>query len=221
MPRRGSIYDADHQRWRLAVLDRDGWQCRIRGPRCLGAATEADHIVDVADGGARLDLANGRAACKPCNSGRSARKKHREGWRRSATRIMLVVGPPGAGKSTYVREHAGPADVVVDMDVIAEALGSRSSHGRVGGSLEAARAARNAVLREIQRGELSAPVAWIVSANPNAERQFPHHEVVIVDPGREEVLRRCREAGRPAEWAGLVDDWYRRRPDRVGPSREW
>ena len=53
---------------RLATLARDGGVCQIRGERCTWVATEADHIVEVTAGGALYDLANLRAACKPCNA---------------------------------------------------------------------------------------------------------------------------------------------------------
>lgn len=213
----------DSPQWarvRVEVLERDGYRCRIRGDKCTEEATEVDHIIPWEAGGAWFELTNLRAACSNCNKGRAARTKHREGWRRSSTRIILVVGPPGAGKSTHVAAHAGGRDVVVDYDQLAQALGSQATHDH--GS-EVAGAARNAVLRKIQRGELDAPVAWIISANPKAEEMFPHHETVTIDPGRDEVLRRCVESGRPAKWRRLVDEWYAGRGAgvRVGPSREW
>lgn len=41
--------------------------------------------------------------------------------------VTLVSGPPCAGKSTWVGQHAGPGDLVLDFDVIARGeLGSRS-----------------------------------------------------------------------------------------------
>ena len=60
-------------RWpklRLLVLNRDQRICRVRGPRCTGTATQADHIIPWSLDGAWFDLANLRAACEPCNKGR-------------------------------------------------------------------------------------------------------------------------------------------------------
>jgi 5-methylcytosine-specific restriction protein A len=60
-------YDSAWQRRRLEVLERDDWTCRIGGPRCRVSATTVDHIIPLSEGGARLDPANLRAACSPCN----------------------------------------------------------------------------------------------------------------------------------------------------------
>jgi 5-methylcytosine-specific restriction endonuclease McrA len=56
---------------RKAVLIRDGYRCRIGGPNCKGTATTVDHIVSWQSGGAWFDPANLRAACGPCNYGRT------------------------------------------------------------------------------------------------------------------------------------------------------
>lgn len=70
------------KRTRTLVLARDDHRCQIRGPRCRGYATEADHIEAVIDGGAFWQLTNLRAACRPCNAGRGAehtnRRRHAE-----------------------------------------------------------------------------------------------------------------------------------------------
>jgi 5-methylcytosine-specific restriction protein A len=65
---------AEARAWRKAVLDACGWRCQIRGPRCLGRATQADHIRNVAAGGAEHDIANGQGACKPCHDEKTQRE---------------------------------------------------------------------------------------------------------------------------------------------------
>lgn len=37
-------------------------------------------------------------------------------------RIVIVTGPPFGGKSTYVRAHMGPNDVVYDFDEMKAAV---------------------------------------------------------------------------------------------------
>ncbi len=55
-------------RWRLAVLERDGWACR----RCRRYANEADHIEPLERGGGAYDLANGQALCRHCHQEKTA-----------------------------------------------------------------------------------------------------------------------------------------------------
>lgn len=209
------------QQVRRVVMERDEWRCRVQLKGCEAQATDVDHIIPLADGGDRWDLGNLRASCGFCNRSRASRQKHHEGWRRSDTEIVLVVGPVGAGKSTLVGERAGPRDVVVDYDRISEAFGEAVPHGSLHRH-DVTSAARNAVLKRVRRGEVDAPRVWLVSANPQAEEMFPHHRVEVVDPGRDEVLRRASQAGRPASLLSAIEDWYRLRAQRPGDSsRNW
>lgn len=210
------------RRVRQLVLERDGWRCRIKGRRCEGQASEVDHIVPMDAGGAALDPMNLRAACPTCNRGRANRSKSEDGWRRSPTKIVLVVGPVAGGKSTYIAEHAGPNDMVVDYDAIAQAIGPQLGRANQGARHKLTNSARNALLRQVRRGEVDAPRVWIASANPEAEQILPHHEVVVCDPGYDEVMRRCAEE-RPGWLHKTVERWYRKRESMVpvGPSREW
>ena len=222
MPRARRIYD--HPAWqvaRLATLERDRYRCQIKGTKCLGTANEADHIVPLVEGGAPFDPDNLRAACKPCNAGRTSKRKAEEGWRSSSTRIILVAGPPAAGKTTYVEQHRGDGDVVIDFDLIAEAVGSRQGHDHAGAFTDAARVARGALLRQVRRGGIHADVVWLVSANPRAVEMFPHHEARVIDPGYEQVVAQARAAGRPAQWFQLIDEWYGHRSQAPRASRDW
>jgi hypothetical protein len=57
----------EHRAWRAAVIARAGGRCEWRegGVRCGRAEGRmfADHIVELADGGAPLDLGNGQCLC--------------------------------------------------------------------------------------------------------------------------------------------------------------
>jgi len=62
--------DLNTQRWkrlRKTILERDSYECQIKGRVCQGVATSVDHIVPAALGGDD-NPDNLRAACKPCNS---------------------------------------------------------------------------------------------------------------------------------------------------------
>lgn len=56
------------------VLERDHHVCQIQRPGiCLGIATTGDHIIPLSRGGARMDMDNVQAACRPCNSSKGNR----------------------------------------------------------------------------------------------------------------------------------------------------
>lgn len=68
---------------RRAVLFRDDFRCRIPGPDgrpCLAPANHVDHITPRSLGGALLDPANCRAACRSCNLRRGAGARPKRAW---------------------------------------------------------------------------------------------------------------------------------------------
>ena len=57
------------QKQRVRILERDHYQCQIRGPGCTHKATTVDHIIPRAVAGAGLvPDSELRAACQHCNS---------------------------------------------------------------------------------------------------------------------------------------------------------
>ena len=73
-------YGPEHRAWRLAVLMRDAF-CVDPDRVHVGErrpSVSADHVVPIADGGARYDVANGQGLCMRCH----ATKTGREGQRR-------------------------------------------------------------------------------------------------------------------------------------------
>ncbi len=191
---------------RGATLERDAFTCRVT-PGCHRKAVTADHIIPWSEGGAWYDLQNLRATCTQCNSGRVSQRRRDGGWKQAGAHIVLVTGPPLAGKSTYVAANAGPNDFVVDYDAIATALGS-DSRATTQGWHEVINAARNTVLEKITAGRIDAPKIWIVSTNVRAESMFPHHEVIRLDPGLPEVRRRAVDSDRTPQALAFQSEWY-------------
>ncbi|KLO25891.1 hypothetical protein ABW16_21500 [Mycolicibacter heraklionensis] len=76
------------RKFRLDILDRDGWRCQERGPNCIGRADQVDHPENVAAGGAHLDPDNARAICGPCHEPKTQveASRGRTAWQRPAER---------------------------------------------------------------------------------------------------------------------------------------
>lgn len=125
-------------------------------------------------------------------------------------RVVLVVGPPGAGKSTWVSGHAGSGVRVVDFDRIAKRLGSPTEHDHPPDIVKAAQAEQ--IRQEVAVGALTDGSAYVVrtAADPAmrarvAERIGATH-VQVIDPGRSVV--ESRTIGRSDSARAAVADWY-------------
>jgi 5-methylcytosine-specific restriction enzyme A len=82
------VNTAPWRKVRAQVLKRDRNRCQLREPGCTGQATQVDHIVNVADGGAPLDPKNLQSACPTCNARKAGREatKARNAWKRQPER---------------------------------------------------------------------------------------------------------------------------------------
>ncbi|MFJ1461011.1 AAA family ATPase [Nocardia sp. N2S4-5] len=210
-------------RYTAAVLAEYGTVCHLQLDGCTNVATTADHIVPRSLGGDPWALENGRPACRPCNSKRG----NGIGAATPGVRVVVVTGPPAGGKSTYVREHAAPDDVVIDLDVIAAALRGPNAdplHLYPAHVRHVAIAARQAAIRRATRLAEQVTV-WLVHSIPSPAQESEYHsrgwELVRVDPGAAAVIERAR-AERPPDVLPHIDRYYVGRNDTsVPPSRQW
>jgi len=89
---------------------------------------EVDHINPLSHGGTDTEdnlqiLCSGATGC---HAKKTIREDHNDpnvsffpDWLEPAScELTIVFGPPGSGKSTYVAEHAGKHDLVIDLDMI-------------------------------------------------------------------------------------------------------
>jgi hypothetical protein len=143
--------------------------------------------------------------------------------------LIVVTGPPAAGKSTWVRRHAQSTDVVIDYDTLAVALSGpgADTHHHPPAVRAVAGAARRAAIAAALRHRDTADVYLIHSAPTPRQLSFYRRcgaRIVTVDPGRDVVADRCRRE-RPQHLMAVVDDYYGQSQidnlDRTTASRSW
>lgn len=134
---------------------------------------------------------------------------------RPACKVVVVAGPPGAGKTTYAKKHMQPGDLLIDFEVIGEELGfdRLQSRDHVGDIL----AERNRRLRALATAQpdLTAYVC-LLAPSPTLRHWWREilgaEKVVVLDPGLPTVHRQIRrDRSRRAMvrfMLRLVDEWY-------------
>lgn len=124
--------------------------------------------------------------------------------------LTVVTGPPCSGKSTYVRTHRQPGDLVIDFDDLARSLGSPDPHDHAAPVRFVARAARAAAIPAAIGCHHRGARVWIVDCNPPRSRRQQYHiagaHIVTLTADPADLHRRA-DAERPALWHQLIDDW--------------
>lgn len=155
--------------------------------------------------------------------------------------LTVVIGPPAAGKSTWVLDRAKPGDIVIDFDRLAVAFSGAGGdpHDHPPAVAAVTRAARTAAI-EAAIKQASKTHVYLIHSSPGQQRMAEYRamgaEVVTVDPGRDVVRERCK-GQRPQRMFAVIDEWYREQgqvakatPGRQSPpvfafpvaaSREW
>ncbi|WP_198387718.1 AAA family ATPase [Rhodococcus pyridinivorans] len=129
--------------------------------------------------------------------------------------LYLVIGPPAAGKSTWVREHAEAGDLTIDFDALANVLtpAALDSHKHTAEVKAVARAARQAAIDAAVVYADDVDV-YVIHSTPSAKLMEHYRglgaEVVTVDPGPDVVMDRISRE-RPWQMAQAAKKWYSER----------
>lgn len=127
--------------------------------------------------------------------------------------LYVVTGPPGAGKSSYIRAHAKPCDIVIDLDLMALAMAGPGAdhHNHTPALLRVVHRARQAAIHEAEHVMASVDV-YLIHTMPQAKARARYKrlgaKVITIDPGETVVRQRVRDMRQPAMEA-VVTRWYR------------
>jgi len=124
-------------------------------------------------------------------------------------KITIIAGPPAAGKTTYVQDHKGPTDVVIDLDALAQAIGSENTHGHNKALMKFAWEARDALINKAQQASETSEV-WIIRMAPTVEerRNIPGAKVIVLETNPNECKTQARATQRPPAWSQYIDEWW-------------
>lgn len=110
------------------------------------------------------------------------------------SKVYLVCGAPASGKSTYVDQHKKDGDLIVDLDLLRQALGAPHKTSQL--FTELLLAIRETIYKEIVAEHINCENIWVISGLADSdERQRTAHrlnaEIVFINTPYEECLRRA------------------------------
>jgi 5-methylcytosine-specific restriction protein A len=141
-----------------------------------------------------------------------------------ARQVTIICGPPCSGKSTWVRERAAPGDVVVDFDLIAHRLGSRTRYDHSDDIKARVNAEIERTLDDIV--ESDDVTAWVIRTMPDGADRAAlakrlDAQVVVIRPTLREITRRAEADKRPPWTVQAARKWWERftpHPEDLDPT---
>jgi HK97 family phage prohead protease len=133
--------------------------------------------------------------------------------------ITVIVGPPCAGKTTYVEEHMKAGDVRLDFDLLLKAVGGPDVNRYANGIAHAiAFACRESVFRNVTgalwRHSSAGSDAWMIHSAIDAQRldayQGAGASFLLIDPGEDTCIdrARARDGDNAERTVAAIHSWY-------------
>lgn len=129
-----------------------------------------------------------------------------EGWKQ---RVYLVYGPPCAGKTTWVRSVARPDDLLLDIDLIWEAVCTSDRLHKPNRLKANVFGIRDAIIDQIRTRTGRWRTAYVIGTYPlRSDRDrltgLLEAEEIFIDATEEECLDRAPNE----EWKGFIREWF-------------
>ncbi len=132
--------------------------------------------------------------------------------------IYIVWGAPASGKTTYVREHMEPGDLVVDLDLIKQSLSMQDKTETSDNLLNVAIGVRDYLYNVIETREIECNNVWVVAGLPQKEdreklmQQLKTDKLIFIDTPIDECIKRAMndtERKDKKKQQYIIDKWFK------------
>lgn len=215
LPRQKRGYDDSHFRLRKMVMAE---QPICAAPGCNKPGVEMDHIDSNPWNRKRENL---QMLCKSCHSSKTGRTHSPEFLpsidHKPSIPVTVVCGPPGSGKTTYVRENATDGDIIIDLDEIKSRLSGLPWYQAGDKWLKPAIAERNCMIGDLANARPGVKAWLIVSGQRMSTRRHWRDslcaEVVMLETAPEVCIQRIKNDPRRVykweKYEEIINKWYR------------
>lgn len=126
--------------------------------------------------------------------------------------VYLVFGPPCSGKSTWVKENAGPDDLILDIDSIWECITINDRYIKRDRLKENVFGIRDCILDQIRMRVGKWKNAYIIGGYPSSmDRVRLSQKVgckeIFIDEDKDVCLARAKAANRIG-WDKFIEVWF-------------
>jgi hypothetical protein len=140
----------------------------------------------------------------------------------SEHKVYLVYGAPCSGKTTYVEQHAGTDDLIIDIDKLCAAISINPLYTKPDAIVDAATGIRDYLISAIAGGAGTWRDAWVIGGYPSKTKRDAiikqlNAEPIFIDANIETCMQRAKYPG----YEDIIAGWFARyEPDVVGMSEE-
>lgn len=219
---RSSFYKSDAwQKFRRIIIsqrmdDKGAVHCALCGKALLKTRDiQVDHIQELTDDNYQdvnvsLNPDNVQILCIDCHN-----KKHErfQGWQApKPKKVYIIWGSPCAGKNTYVSQHAGKNDLIVDMDRLWEAVSTQDRYHKPDRLKGIVFDLRENLYDAVKHRHGKWQDAYIIVTAPltgdreRLKERVYADELIHIDTDRETCLSRAQTE----EWKELINNYFDR-----------
>lgn len=126
--------------------------------------------------------------------------------------IYLVYGPPGSGKTTYVKNHMSAGDIIIDFDLLSRALAGTDDHDRENILFDRINDCRNYLVNTINRYP-EVRHTWVILCAPKKEDRELFVKMgatlKLIEEPASVCIARCRDRGENWQrWEKAIKKWF-------------